>query len=122
MEVSIARAALLIGLVGSISSQAAPPPDAGTLLQQIERESRDRLPGRIEQPRPAPAPEEVRNPAELAVDVRQFQFVGNTLLTAEQLNEVVKPWVGKSQDFNELKKAAQAVDQAYRAAGWVVRV
>jgi hemolysin activation/secretion protein len=121
VEARIAHATLLIGLVGSIPSYAAPPPDAGTLLQQIEKESRDRLPGRVEQPQPAPAPEEMRNATDLTVEVQQFQFIGNTLFTAEQLNEVVKPWVGKSQDFNELKKAAQAVAQAYRAAGWVVR-
>jgi hemolysin activation/secretion protein len=121
VKARITRAALFISLVSSISTYAAPPPDAGTLLQQIEKESRDSLPGRDEQPRPSPAPEEMRNATDLTVEVRQFQFVGNSLLTAAQLNEVVKPWIGKSQDFNELKKAAQAVAQAYRTAGWVVR-
>lgn len=96
-------------------------PNAGSILQQIERAQEPRLPGRADKSLAAPLPEEIRAPAGATVDVKMFRFVGNTLLRDAVLAEVVTPWANRTLDFSELRKATAAVAKAYRAAGWVVR-
>lgn len=54
--------------------------------------------------------------------VKAFHFSGNTLLSAEQLTPVVAGFLGRVLDFTELQQAAVAVAEAYRTAGWIVRV
>lgn len=113
----------LVAMPGSLAlGQTVAPPTAGTILQQLERNTVPRLPGRDEKPRAAPLPEEMQAPAGLKVDVKQFRFAGNTLLKESQLAGVVTPWLGRSLDFVELRKAAAAVADAYRSAGWIVHV
>lgn len=97
------------------------PPNAGSILQQIERAQEPRLPGRGDTPRAAPLPEEIHAPAGATVDVKAFRFAGNRLLSEAALAEVVTPWVNRTLDFNELRKATAAVAEVYRAAGWIVR-
>ena len=96
-------------------------PNAGSILQQIERGIEPRLPGRVDKPRAAPPPEEMRPSAGISVEVKQFRFAGNTLLTEAALAEVVAPWQNRTLDFNELRKVTAAVAEAYRNAGWIVR-
>lgn len=98
------------------------PPNAGTILQQMERSNVPRLPGRDEKPRTAPLPEEMQAPAGLKVEAKQFRFAGNTLLNNARLAEVVAPWLGRMLQFADLRKAAAAVAEAYRAAGGIVHV
>jgi hemolysin activation/secretion protein len=95
-------------------------PDAGALQQQIERELRPSLPGRAAPLKPAePAP--LKLPDGVTISVKAFRFAGNTLLGDEQLRPVVQAWVGRKIGFVELQEAAQAVANAYRQAGWIVR-
>lgn len=54
--------------------------------------------------------------------VKAFHFSGNTLLSAEQLTPVVAGFLGRVLDFTELQQAAVVVAEAYRTAGWIVRV
>lgn len=61
-------------------------------------------------------------PAGLKVEAKQFRFAGNTLLNNARLAEVVAPWLGRTLEFADLRKAATAVAEAYRAAGWIVHV
>lgn len=96
-------------------------PNAGSILQQIERGNEPRLPGRVDKPRAAPPTEELRAPESAVVEVKQFRFAGNTLLSDAQLAEAVAPWRNRTLDLNELRKAAAAVAEAYRSAGWIVR-
>lgn len=105
-----------------VPAHSQTPPNAGSILQQIERANEPRLPGRVEKPRAAPLPEEMRAPSGVKVEVSQFRFVGNTLLPEATLAAVVTPWLNRSLDFSELRKAAAAVAEAYRSAGWIVRV
>jgi len=55
------------------------------------------------------------------VTAQAFQFVGNTLLGAEQLAPAVAPFLNRPLDFVQLQAAAAAAAAAYREAGWVVR-
>lgn len=98
---------------------AQTPADAGSLQQQIERERQQQLPGRI-------APEVPARPAEskpggVTVTVREFRFVGNTLIPAERLAKAVADYVGKPLDFSQLQAATAVIADTYRKEGWVVR-
>lgn len=109
----LALAFMSAGLV-----QAQTPPDAGTLLQQIEK-GRMPLP-----PKPGPslsAPPPMRELAGATVTVTAFRFTGNTLIGNEQLTAAVAAFRGRPLDFAQLQDAAVAVAAAYRKAGWIVR-
>jgi hemolysin activation/secretion protein len=55
------------------------------------------------------------------VTVTTFRFTGNTLLGNDELAPLVAEYLNRPISFAELQKAAAAVAEAYRAAGWVVR-
>lgn len=122
---SIALAAAFIAAACTafcpLGAWAQRAPDAGAVLQQIERgEAPPIAPSR-------PSPLQPSAPVALQsggarVLVKQFHFEGNTRLSEAQLQKVVKAWLGKELDFGELQRVALAVAQAYREAGWVVRV
>lgn len=111
---------ILIGCSLPASAQPPVPPDAGALQQQIERERLQQLPHRMAPERPA-MPAEMR-PSGIAVTVREFRFAGNTLIPTEKLAPVVAGYLNRPLDFNQLQAAAAAVADAYREAGWIVRV
>ena len=108
-------------LLGSGFAGAQTVPDAGSVLQQIEKQRHPVLP-----PKSAPllAPPQMQPPgdATFTVTVQEFRFAGNSLLTAKQLTPVVARFVARPLTFTELQNAAIAVATAYRRAGWVVRV
>ncbi len=94
-------------------------PDAGTVRQQIEQDQHPGLP-----PKSAPLlmpPPPMKSIGAATVTVTNFEFAGNTLLTAKQLSRAVAIYVGRSLTFADLQNAAIAVANAYRRAGWVVR-
>ena len=94
-------------------------PDAGALQQQIERELRHPLPTQRALPKPV-APEAMK-PSGVTLTVREFRFVGNTLLGPEPLRQAVAGYLDRPLDFGQLQAAAAAVANAYREAGWIVR-
>ncbi len=103
-----------------VSALAQTVPDAGVLQQQIERERQLKpLPQRVAPDQPA-APAAMK-PGTRAVTVREFRFVGNTLLKSEELAAAVAGYLNRPLDFAQLQAAAAAVAAAYRQAGWVVR-
>lgn len=111
--------AILVALL-SFSCAAYAQPDAGTLLQQIEKDQQPLLPRKAEPAKPLePAP--FKAPSGLSVTVKEFRFAGNTLLSAEQLAPAVAPYLNRPLGMTELRKAAAAVAEAYRQAGWIVR-
>lgn len=112
---------LLISL-GSGTAWAQTTPDAGALQKQIEQDFKAA---------PAPAPQPAaKAPRALApaaagaatIAVSRFAFEGNMLLSAAQLAEMVAPYQGAQYDMNQLRQIADIVADAYREAGWLVRV
>ncbi|MBU6257600.1 MAG: ShlB/FhaC/HecB family hemolysin secretion/activation protein [Burkholderiales bacterium] len=55
------------------------------------------------------------------VTVRQFDFAGNRLLGSGALQSAVAPWLGHADSVDDLRRAAAAVEQAYRERGWLAR-
>ncbi len=54
--------------------------------------------------------------------VKVFQFEGHHLLSTEALNASVSGFVGRSLGFEDLRTVRDAVEQAYRDAGWLAQV
>jgi hemolysin activation/secretion protein len=93
--------------------------DAGTLQQQIERDRQGALPQRVA-PARAAAAHDLRPVSGPVLELKAFKFVGNRLLTEQQLSQAVAAYLGHPLDFAQLQAAAAAVGDAYRTAGWVV--
>ena len=111
---------LLVLLSAAGLAQAQVTPDAGSLLQQIEKNRPPPLPQKSPQDlQPAPAP--LQNLPGVAVTVTEFRFQGNRLIGSDVLRQAVAPFVGRPLTFQELQNAALAVADAYRQQGWIVR-
>ena len=113
-------ASLLCVLVLPLTARAQTPADAGQLLQQIEKERGTALP-REGMPKVTPAPEPMKVEQGVTLTVTAFRFAGNTLLGDDQLMPAVAEFLNRPLGFSELEKAAAAVADAYRKAGWIVR-
>ena len=109
---------VLLGLSAAANAEA--PPDAGALLQQIEKNRQPALPKKSTQDvRIAPPPlEALSGPS---VTVKHFQVDGNALLDDATLQRALAPFLDRPLSFQELQRAALAVSDAYRQAGWIAR-
>ena len=100
------------------AAQAQTAPDAGSLLQQMERKP---LPTPKALPTKPAEPPALQPQSGTIVTVSSFRFAGNTLLSTEQLSVSVAGYLNRALDFNQLQAAVAAVAEVYRAAGWIVR-
>jgi hemolysin activation/secretion protein len=73
----------------------------------------------IEPVRPAPAAPEIRPVIPGTITVDRFEFEGNTAFSAEELEELLKPFTGKPITFAELLRAEAAVTKLYTDAGYI---
>lgn len=81
-----------LAAVASGGVYAAAVPDAGSLLQQIEQNQQPNIPHKdLQENLPEPAP--LGEQRGVIVTVKSFRFVGNTLLTSEQLAPAVKGYL-----------------------------
>jgi hemolysin activation/secretion protein len=99
---------------------AGPSVDAGSLLRQTEQElkaPKGKPARKANQPSQKPA----TTPTDATVNVSQFKFAGNTLLSADQLNSALTAYVNRPLTLPQLKEAADVVTNTYREAGWTVR-
>ena len=94
--------------------------NAGSLLKQAEEGIKvPQPPDTNKVQKAAPIPD--TSSTDLKIQVSGFRFVGNTLLTSEQLSNVLSNFTNRMLSLAELKQAAEAVATAYREAGWTVR-
>jgi hemolysin activation/secretion protein len=113
-----------VGLSAAVQAQTLPPPppvNAGSLLQEVERQ------------RPAPAaPREgpalsvppLLDPSaapSMAFTVKQFTFTGNTKLTSAALESALANYTNRPIEFKDLQEATNTVADAYAKAGWLAR-
>jgi hemolysin activation/secretion protein len=108
-------------MVLCLSAHAAGPSvDAGSLLRQTEQELKTPKAKPARKAR-KPIPKPASSPTDTTVNVRQFKFAGNTLLSADQLNSALTAYVNRPLTLAQLKDAADVVTNTYRDAGWTVR-
>lgn len=76
---------------------------------------------------PAPAPTPGRAPAVLPApapvpeprfDINKFTVHGATLVTAEGLQLILAPYIGKGKDFGDVQKALEALERSYTSKGY----
>ena len=105
----------------SMSSYAdGPNVDAGSLLRQTDQELKIKKSPSVFQSRKT-APQHSDKPDAATVQVRSFNFIGNTLLSSDSLNNTLISFANRPLTLAQLKEAADAVSIAYRDAGWSVR-
>ncbi len=54
----------------------------------------------------------------LRFDITRYEVEGNTLFKPEQVQALVAPFTGKQRDFGDIQRAVEALEQAYRTAGY----
>ncbi|MEO8249129.1 MAG: ShlB/FhaC/HecB family hemolysin secretion/activation protein [Burkholderiales bacterium] len=101
-------------------AQTAPPIDSGAVLRELEKPRIDQPP----RPAPAipPAPAETEAAPGVRVTVREFAVSGATLLSKDAIDAALAPFIGQPLDLAGLRRAADAVSEAYRRAGRLARV
>ena len=114
------NAAALACASAALPVWAQTQPNAGSILRQTEQELQRQSPPAMRQRREAP-PAPMVKLGEATVTVSAFAFEGHSLLSSAQLQEAVAPYVGRPLGFAQLQQAADAVANAYREAGWIVR-
>jgi hemolysin activation/secretion protein len=119
---TLGRCVVLCGAAALLTTglaRAQTPPDAGSVLQRIEREQQPALPPKgMPEFEPPPPMQTLGGPT---VTVNEFRFAGNQLLSSRQLAPAVARYLKRPISFTDLQNAAIAVATAYRRAGWVVR-
>jgi hemolysin activation/secretion protein len=112
--------ALLALGAGSITAQTLP--NAGQLLNEIQKSDRESLPRTevkdlIQESAPRPA---IKLPEGAQVDVARFRVTGNKAFAGELLASLVKPWEGRVLDVNGLNDAAGAITRHYQSQGFLL--
>ena len=51
-------------------------------------------------------------------DIARYRVEGNTLLATAEIEKLVSPFVGKQRDFGDVQRALEALEMAYRRAGY----
>ncbi len=51
-------------------------------------------------------------------DIDRYEVEGNSLLAASRIEQIVHPYVGKQKDFGDVQQALEALEAAYRNAGY----
>jgi len=112
---------LTVALVVPGSAWAQQVPDAGRILKETRPEPPARpaappptvrpLPP---EPTPAPAPQE----SAVKFELKGVRFVGNTVVSTEELNAIAAGKVGQEVTFRDLQEITAGVTQRYRSAGY----
>jgi hemolysin activation/secretion protein len=113
--------ALLVFSSVAVQAHAqAKAPDAGSIMQGLER---DRKPAAPTTPAPALAQPEpsAKSTGEATVVVKQFTVTGNTLIAEAALQSVLRPYANRALTMAELQQAADAIVQYYLDQGYLTR-
>src|SRR5690606_15131615 len=100
-------------LASALSAQAAPAAQQPQLAQATPAAKPAEAPA-------LPPPEQVAAPPPPRFDIARFDVQGNTLLSSEEIDEAVAPYVGKSKDFADVQRALESLQASYRRRGFGV--
>ncbi|SAK63060.1 hemolysin activation/secretion protein-like protein [Caballeronia temeraria] len=100
-------------------------PNAGSILREQQQQAPAPVPPsdlRLNvTPAPAPAPAPVAaESGGIRFEVKGFEFTGNTLFSAAELLDVVRPLIGPARSLDDLESAADRVSAFYRRHGYLV--
>ncbi len=107
-------------LLTALPLPALAAPDAGSLRQQIEQQRDFKLPQVNRQPKITPPPE-IKKKDGVIVHPKKFNFVGNKLISSQELAFALIPFLNKELSFDGLLLAADAVAAAYKDFGVLAR-
>jgi hemolysin activation/secretion protein len=104
----------------ALSSLAQAAPDAGSILQEIERDRKPVAPTTSTPPliKPEARP---KSQNESTVVVKKINISGNTLITESELQAVIDSYRNRPLTMDELQRAADAIVQFYLDRGYLVR-
>lgn len=112
---------LSLALIAIPSVWAQTIPDAGALMRQNEQMFKQEQMQRYAQRRSAFPPVMALND-DTQVTPERIKFLDAKLLTERQLQVVAEPYLKRALNQHDLHLLMDAVEQAYRSAGWIVRV
>jgi len=96
--------------------------DAGALQQGLEKQLPSPSPLALPEPTaPAPAPARPADQSEVRFEVKSFVLEGVKTIPEAEVQAVLKEWVGRPVNFDDLQKATDAVVNLYRASGLTVQ-
>jgi hemolysin activation/secretion protein len=99
-----AVACFVLGQIGVTWAQS------GTPVQQARDAAAQSSPAALAAAQPAAAP---------AFDVLEFAVEGNTVLSDEQIERAVMPYLGEGRNFAAVESARAALEKAYQDAGYL---
>lgn len=102
---------------GLASAQATPGVVGDTLKRPMELQQPQRLPPPIQNERAEPAPADA---GQKRVEIRRFEFAGNTLYTQEQLAALLAGYTNRTLSLLDIYAAADAVAEHYVADGYTL--
>ncbi len=92
------------------------PPNAGQILQEIERDKQAKPAEQLPAPEAAPADDDANADK---VTVKTFKFEGNHAVTNEQLEDQLAPLLNRAITIKELKTSLDIVANYYRDNGYL---
>jgi hemolysin activation/secretion protein len=111
---------IAILMVSSVTAWAQAVPDAGSLMRQTEQTFKFDQAQRSARQRQSLPPAMLFDDS-TAFTVQRFKFTGNKILSSEQLQVVVSPYVNRELNQHDLHQLIHAVTEAYRSTGWIVQ-
>lgn len=123
---TLARVLALSGLTLSHGlAMAQVPPggiDAGALQRGLEQQLPSPSPLALPEPTaPTPSPAQPAGQSEVRFEVKAFVLEGVNTIPEAKVQAVLKEWVGRPVNFDDLQKACDAVVNLYRASGFTVQ-
>jgi hemolysin activation/secretion protein len=123
---ALGRLLALSGItLGHGLAMAQVPPggiDAGALQRGLEQQLPSPSPLALPEPTaPAPSPAQPAGQSEVRFEVKSFVLEGVNTIPEAKVQAVLKEWVGRPVNFEDLQKATDAVVNLYRASGLTVQ-
>lgn len=119
------KIAIILGLGCMLAApayvNAAPQPDAGTILDTVREKD-------LAQPKKAApginiqqeAPPAKQKPGGAKINVKAFNITGASVIPESDLQALVASWIGKEQTLSDLERAAAEISRYYRDRGYFV--
>jgi hemolysin activation/secretion protein len=96
--------------------------DAGALQRGLEQQLPSPSPLALPEPTaPTPAPAKPSAESDVRFEVKSFVLEGINTIPEAKVQAVLKEWVGRPVNFDDLQKACDAIVSLYRASGFTVQ-